>query len=62
MTGSSLSWRQGEGPWVTSVLTDLLLLSMLFPIVQLYGKSTSVPRDESVCKSSIWDALKPEII
>lgn len=58
----SCPWRQDKGPWVTSVLRDLLLLSRLFPTVQLYGKNTCVLLDECVYKISICDASKPEII
>lgn len=68
MTGWSLSvfekltLGQDEGPWVNCGLTDLLLLSILFLTVQLHGKRTCVPLDESVYKTSICDAFKPEII
>lgn len=68
MTASSLSvceelsLEADEGPWVNSVLTDPLLLPILFLTVQLHGKRTRVPLDEKVYKTSICDAFKPEII
>lgn len=47
---------------MNSVLTDPLLLPILFLTVQLHGKRTRVPLDERVYKTSICDAFKPEII